>query len=59
MKDWENAALKFNRTSSAPMQEEVHVPVLISRSPKEVRDVFTCASAEGYGEVGSCATVAL
>ena len=37
MKDWENAALEFNRTSSAPLQEEVHVLVLISRSPKEVR----------------------
>ena len=36
MKDWENATLEFNRTSSAQLQEEVHVPVLISRSPKEV-----------------------
>ena len=37
MKDWENAALEYNRTSSAPLQEEVLVAVLISRSPKEVR----------------------
>ena len=37
MKDWENATLEYNRTSSAPLQEEVLVAVLISRSPKEVR----------------------
>ena len=37
MKDWENATLVYNRTSSAPLQEEVLVAVLISRSPKEVR----------------------
>ena len=35
--DWENATLEYNRTSSAPLQEEVLVAVLISRSPKEVR----------------------
>ena len=33
MKDWENATLEYNRTSSAPLQEEVLVAVLISRSP--------------------------
>ena len=33
----ENATLEYNRTSSAPLQEEVLVAVLISRSPKEVR----------------------
>ena len=37
MKDWENATLEYNRTSIAPLQEEVLVAVLISRSPKEVR----------------------
>ena len=37
MKDWENATLEYNRTSSAPLQEEVLAAVLISRSPKEVR----------------------
>ena len=37
MKDWENATLEYNRTSSAPLQEEVLVAVLISQSPKEVR----------------------
>ena len=37
MKDWENATLECNRTASAPLQEEVLVAVLISRSPKEVR----------------------
>ena len=37
MKDWENATLEYNRTASAPLQEEVLVAVLISRSPKEVR----------------------
>ena len=34
---WENATLEYNRTASAPLQEEVLVAVLISRSPKEVR----------------------
>ena len=37
MKDSENATLEHNRTASAPLQEEVLVAVLISRSPKEVR----------------------
>ena len=37
MKDWETATLEYNRTASAPLQEEVLVAVLISRSPKEVR----------------------
>ena len=37
MKDWENATLEYNRTASAPLQEEVLVAVLVSRSPKEVR----------------------
>ena len=36
MKDWENATIEYNRTASAPLQEEVLVAVLISRSPKEV-----------------------
>ena len=37
MKDWEIATLEYNRTANAPLQEEVLVAVLISRSPKEVR----------------------
>ena len=37
VKDWENATLEYNRTASAPLQEEVLVAVGISRSPKEVR----------------------
>ena len=37
VKDWENATLEYNRTASAPLQEEVLGAVLISRSPKEVR----------------------
>ena len=37
MNNWENATLEYNRTSSAPLQEEVLVAVLISRCPKEVR----------------------
>ena len=37
MKDWENATLEYIRTANAPLQEEVLVAVLISRSPKEVR----------------------
>ena len=37
MKDWENATLEYNRTASAPLQEEVLLAVLISRSPKEVQ----------------------
>ena len=37
MKDWENATLEYNRIASAPLQAEVLVAVLISRSPKEVR----------------------
>ena len=37
MKNWENATLEYNRTASAPLQEEVLVAVLISRSHKEVR----------------------
>ena len=37
MKDWENATLEHNRTANAPLQEEVLVAVLISRSRKEVR----------------------
>ena len=32
-----NATLEYNRTASAPLQEEVLVAVLVSRSPKEVR----------------------
>ena len=40
----------------APLQEEVLVAVLISRSPKEVR---TYLRAGGNGEVEPCATVAL
>ena len=36
-KDWENATLEYNRTASAPLQEEVLVAALISRSPKEGR----------------------
>ena len=36
-KDWENATLKHNRTASAPLQEQVLVAVLISRSLKEFR----------------------
>ena len=36
-KNWENATLEYNRTASAPFQEEVLVAVLISRSPKEIR----------------------
>ena len=35
MKDWENATLEYNRTASAPQQEEVLVAVLIFRSLKE------------------------
>ena len=37
MEDWENATMEYNRTASAPLQEEVLVAVLISRSPKEAR----------------------
>ena len=37
MKDWENATLEYKRTASAPLQREVLVAVLISRSPQEVR----------------------
>ena len=37
MKDWENATLECNSSASAPLQEEVLVAVLISRSPKKVR----------------------
>ena len=33
--DWENATLEYNRTTSAPLQEDV--AALISRYPKEVR----------------------
>ena len=36
VKDWENATLEYNRTANAPLQDEVLVAVLISRSPKEV-----------------------
>ena len=36
MKDWETATLEYNRTASAPLQEEVLVAVLIYRSPKDV-----------------------
>ena len=42
MKDWENATLEHIRTASAPLQEEVLVAVLISRSPKEVRTYCMC-----------------
>ena len=37
LKDWENATLEYNRTANAPLQEELLVAVLISRSVKEVR----------------------
>ena len=59
MKDWENATLEYNRTASAPPQEEVLVAVLISRSPKEVRTYLHVQVAGGNCEVESCATVAL
>ena len=37
LKDWENGTLDYSRTASVPLQEDVLVAVLISRSPKEVR----------------------
>ena len=37
LKDWENGTLGYNRKANAPLQEEVLVAVLISRSLKEVR----------------------
>ena len=59
MKDWETATLEYNRTTSAPQQEEVLVAVLISRSPEGSSDIPACPSAGGNGEIESCATVAL
>ena len=49
VKDWENATLEYNRTSSAPLQEEVLVTVLISRSPKEV---WTYSVGEDTAKLG-------
>ena len=53
MKDWENATVEYNRTSSAPLH---CVDLSISEGSS---DIPACASAGGDGEVGSCATVAL
>ena len=52
MKDWENATLEYNRTSSAPLQEEVLVAVLISRSPKEVRTYLHVQVREETAKLG-------
>ena len=49
---WENATLEYNRTSSAPLQEEVLVAVLISRSPKEVRTYLHVQVREETAKVG-------
>ena len=51
MKDWENATLEYNRTASAPLQEEVLVAVLISRSPKEVRTYLHVQVREGTAKL--------
>ena len=51
-KDWENATLDNNRTSSAPLQEEVLVAVLISRSPKEVRTYLHVEVREETANLG-------
>ena len=59
MKDWENATLEYNRTSSAPLQEEVLVAVLNFSVSEGSSDIPACTSAGGYGEVESCATVAI
>ena len=59
MKDWENATLEYNRTASAPLQEEVLVAVLISSISEGSSDIPACASAGGNSEVEPCATVAL
>ena len=45
----ENATLEYNRTSSALLQEEVLVTVLISRSPKEV---WTYSAEEDTAKLG-------
>ena len=52
MKDWENATLEYNRTSSAPLHEEVLVVVLISRSPKEVRTYLHVQVREDTAKLG-------
>ena len=52
MKDWENATLEYNRTSNAPLQEEVLVTVLISRSPKEVRTYLHVQVREETAKLG-------
>ena len=57
MKDWENATLEYNRTASAPLQEEVLVADFSTYEGSS--DIPACASAGGNGEVESCATVAL
>ena len=57
--DWENATLEYNKTASAPLQEEVPVAVLISSISEGSSDIPACASAGGNSEVEPCATVAL
>ena len=52
MKDWESATQEYNRTSSAPLQEEVPVAVLISRSPKEVRTYLHVQVREETAKLG-------
>ena len=52
MKDWENATLEYNRTSRAPLQDEVLVAVLISRSPKEVRTYLHVQVREETAKLG-------
>ena len=59
MKDWENATREYNRTSSAPLQEEVLVAVLTSRSPKEVRTYLHAQVREETAKLGHVPTVAL
>ena len=52
MTDWENAAMEYSRTSSAQLQEEVLVAVLISRSPKEVRTYLHVQVREETARMG-------
>ena len=57
VKDWESATLEYNRTSSAPLQEEGACGCVDFSISEGSSDIPACVSAGGDGEVGSCATV--
>ena len=59
MKDWENATLEYNRTSSTTTAGRGACGFVDFSVSKGSSDILACASAGRYGQAESCATVAL